>query len=166
MKTKNQKLLSWVDEIARLCKPDAIHWCDGSRAEYDSLFKAMVAAGAATPLEKRPNSFLFRSDPSDVARVEDRTFICSTREADAGPSNHWCDPVEMRATFNGLFKGCMQGRTLYIIPFSMGPVDSPIAKYGIEKDVGYISTGGGAFLEVLEGKTLPAFEILAKRAAG
>ena len=132
MKTKNQKLLNWVDEIARLCKPDAIHWCDGSRAEYDSLSKAMVEAGAATPLEKRPNSLLFRSDPSDVARVEDRTYIASKTQSEAGPTNNWIDPVELKKTMAGLYDGCMKGRTLYVIPFSMGPVGSPIAKIGVE----------------------------------
>ncbi len=132
MKTKNQKLLTWVEETAALCKPDAIHWCDGSQAEYDALFRSMVASGAATPLPKRPNSYLFRSDPSDVARVEDRTYIASKTQAEAGPTNNWIDPVELKKTMTALYDGCMKGRTLYVIPFSMGPVGSPIAKIGIE----------------------------------
>ena len=132
MKTKNQKLLKWVDEIAALCKPDAIRWCDGSQAEYDALFKQMVAAGAATPLQQRPNSHLFRSHPSDVARVEDRTYIASRTQAEAGPTNNWIDPVELKKTMSALYAGCMRGRTLYVIPFSMGPVGSPIAKIGVE----------------------------------
>ena len=132
MKTKNQKLLKWVDEIAALCKPDAIRWCDGSKAEYDALFKQMVAAGAATPLQQRPNSHLFRSHPSDVARVEDRTYIASRTQAEAGPTNNWIDPVELKKTMSALYAGCMRGRTLYVIPFSMGPVGSPIAKIGVE----------------------------------
>ena len=132
MIVKHTALDQWVTEITDLCRPDSVCLCDGSQEEYDRLMKRMVESGMATPLQKRPNSFLFRSEPSDVARVESRTYISTANKDDAGPTNNWVAPEELKATMKGLYAGCMKGRTLYVIPFSMGPVDSPIAKIGVE----------------------------------
>ena len=177
-KIQNTKLARWVDEISALAAPGAVHICDGSKAEYDRMIQIMLDEKIAIKLDqtKRPNCYLFRSDPTDVARVENRTFISSQSREDAGPTNNWVHPDELKATMKGLYKGCMKGRTLYVIPFSMGPVGSPIAKIGVEiTDSPYVVINmhimtrvGAPVLDILgkDGDFIPCLHSVGKPLAG
>ncbi len=132
--TRHSRLLAWVQEVAALTTPDQVRWCDGSEAEWSALTEQLVATGTLVPLnpERKPNSFWARTDPSDVARVEERTFICSVDQADAGPTNNWMDPGEMKQRMTELYRGCMRGRTMYVIPFCMGPLEADNPMFGVE----------------------------------
>jgi len=169
---KHSGLKKWVEDAVSLMAPDAVEICDGSKAEYDKMLKILVDAGLATPLKARPHSYLFRSDPSDVARAESRTFIAAKSKEAAGPTNNWRDPVELKETMRGLYKGCMKGRTMYVIPFSMGPIGSNIAKIGVEiSDSPYVVVNmhimtrvGSKVLDVLgsDGFFVPCLHSIAK----
>ncbi|HET6516109.1 MAG TPA: phosphoenolpyruvate carboxykinase (GTP) [Thermodesulfovibrionales bacterium] len=156
---KNKKLSAWIKEVADMCRSDNIYVCDGTREEYNLMMEKLKAMGSAITLRKRPNSYLFRSDPSDVARVEDRTFISTSSKDEAGPTNNWIDPAELKETMKGHYKGCMRGRTMYVIPFSMGPIGSPISKIGVEiSDSPYVVCNmhimtrvGSRVMELLDG---------------
>ena len=172
--TKHQKLLKWVEEVAAMTKPENIYWCDGSQKEYDEMIKITVDEGLAIPLneKKRPGCVLFKSDASDVARVEKSTYIASKTKEAAGPTNNWINPDELKTTMKGLYDGCMKGRTMYVIPFSMGPVGSNIAKIGVEiTDSPYVVANmhimtrvGAKVLEVLgeNGEYVPCLHSVGK----
>lgn len=172
--TKHKKLIEWVNGWQQLCQPNSVYWCDGSPQEYKNMLAIAEKEGIAIKLNenKRPNCYLFRSDPSDVARVENRTYIASENQEDAGPTNNWIDPKQLKATMTELYRGCMKGRVMYVIPFSMGPIGSPIAKISVEiTDSPYVVANmhtmtrvGTKVLEVLgdDGEFVPAMHSVGK----